>query len=709
MKNEMKKVKAMKSISLNESGQLSWIHWFIIFSSLVVTVFAWDVSNTKSKEKLQLRFELKAQQIVDLVTERMEHYEDSLRSGVALFHSQDNNVDYKTWRKFSKALDIENKYLGILGIGVIYYVIPEKKNQFLLNEKKQRSHFKIHPVHNRNEFWPITYIEPIQNNVKALGLDMAFELNRLTAAKKSRDPGTPQITAPITLVQDSKKTPGFLKFLPIYSKPNLKTVEDRRKYFIGHVYAPFIMNGLIEGVLNQDSRKLNFSITDENDILINELQKNMDDIDPNPMYSKEVTVDMYGRPWLFKINTGLGFRESADNYQSTLILVGGIIIDSLLFMIFFVLSKSNKKALILTKEVTRKLTLSDEYYRHVIESAPCGIMIIDGAGNIERVNPEVCKLFSYTESELIGMPIENLVPHEKRKNHHELRKNSNITSTPIIMGGRDVMGLAKLDVQFPVEIGLASVDIEGEQKIIATIVDMTAHSNTLNELKRSNKELDDFAYVASHDLKAPLRGIIQLSNWIKEDIETLENEETKTNLDLLQSRTIRLEKLLDDLLSYSRIGRDLGGVDEIDIGEFLHGIFSLLDPPSGIKLKIEDGMPTFQTMRVPLEVIFRNLIGNAIKHHDKPEGLITISVIDKPSSYQFTVEDDGPGIESQHHNQVFDLFKTLKPRDEVEGSGMGLSLIKKMLSYYGEDIALISDGKSGTKFVFDWPKDMKKR
>lgn len=226
------------------------------------------------------------------------------------------------------------------------------------------------------------------------------------------------------------------------------------------------------------------------------------------------------------------------------------------------------------------------------------------------------------------------------------------------------------------------------------------------ELARSNKDLDDFAYVASHDLKAPLRGIMQLSSWIEEDIEDFANDETKNNLKLLMNRTFRLEKLLEDLLNYSRIGRKKGDITLIDSKETVLNIFDLQDSPDNVTLICQKDMPTFRTRIAPFETILRNLIGNAIKHNSATGCVITINVQEYSEYYEFSVKDDGKGIPVEYHEQIFELFKTLQPRDEVEGSGMGLSIIKKLLSYQNCTIKIKSDGKNGACFIFTWPKIM---
>lgn len=224
------------------------------------------------------------------------------------------------------------------------------------------------------------------------------------------------------------------------------------------------------------------------------------------------------------------------------------------------------------------------------------------------------------------------------------------------------------------------------------------------ELARSNRDLDDFAYVASHDLKSPLRGIDQLASWVIEDLEAGNMTEIPENLTMMRQRVQRLESLLNDLLAYSRIGRDKAKIASVDSAALANELFLLNSPPPGFQLTTEGSLPVFTTAIVPFEQVIRNLLSNAVKHHDRNNGQLQISCTEEDNFYTFAVNDDGPGIEPKHHEHIFKMFKALKPRDEVEGSGMGLSMIKKIVEYYGGKVYLESTVGQGTTFYFSWPK-----
>jgi PAS domain S-box-containing protein len=225
------------------------------------------------------------------------------------------------------------------------------------------------------------------------------------------------------------------------------------------------------------------------------------------------------------------------------------------------------------------------------------------------------------------------------------------------------------------------------------------------ELVRSNNDLEQFAYVASHDLKAPLRAIELLVQWIKEGLEGYDANNVQQNLELLTRRTTRLHRLLDDLLEYSRAGRKVGDYVETDTHALVLDAIQLLNPPATIEVVIKGRLPTFYTYAAPLEQVLYNLIGNAIKHHPAPQGRVTVSCEEAEQHYLFAVEDDGAGIPMEYADKVFEMFQTLRPRDKVEGSGMGLAIVNRIVQWqHGRVWFEPAPGGKGTVFKFQWNK-----
>jgi signal transduction histidine kinase len=223
---------------------------------------------------------------------------------------------------------------------------------------------------------------------------------------------------------------------------------------------------------------------------------------------------------------------------------------------------------------------------------------------------------------------------------------------------------------------------------------------------RANKELEEFAYAASHDLKAPLRVIDNATKWLEEDLQEYLSDETREHLDLMRKRVGRMEKLLDDLLNYSRIGRTADArFAEVVAGDALiDNVLELLGRPPGFAINVGAGFAGIRVCRMPLQQILMNLVSNAIKHHGEKTGRIDLTVEDRGTHYAFAVKDDGPGIPTRFHEQIFRMFQTLKPRDQVEGSGMGLALVRKNVEAFGGSFDLDSGEGKGSTFRFTWPK-----
>jgi signal transduction histidine kinase len=223
------------------------------------------------------------------------------------------------------------------------------------------------------------------------------------------------------------------------------------------------------------------------------------------------------------------------------------------------------------------------------------------------------------------------------------------------------------------------------------------------ELARSNQDLDQFAYVASHDLKAPLRGIANLTAWIEEDLGDQLSPESREHMQLLKGRVHRMEALIDGILTYSRAGRVHEEPVAVDVGALVAECVELLAPPPETEVVIRPGMPTLVTERVPLQQVFMNLISNAIKYNQRVGARVEVAAEPEGNGYRFAVSDNGPGIEARYRERIWQIFQTLAARDKVEGTGIGLSVVRKIIETRGGATWLESDVGKGTTFYFTWP------
>jgi len=286
-----------------------------------------------------------------------------------------------------------------------------------------------------------------------------------------------------------------------------------------------------------------------------------------------------------------------------------------------------------------------------------------------------------------------------------------------------VLGRRRDGSYFPLEISLS--EIQFEDRRIAIIRDITQFLETEAKLKTRadeldrltrdlaetnemledrNRELEQFAYVASHDLKAPLRAIANLSEWIEEDLAGQLPPENQQQLHLLRGRVHRMEALINGLLEYSRVGRVESPMERVSLSVLLDEVIDSIDPPDTFTITIPPDLPTLITKRLPLRQVFANLIGNAVKHHDRPDGQVRIGMKDLGDRYEFWVADDGPGIAPEYHRKIFMIFQTLQARDVKESTGVGLSIVKRIVETEGGTIRVDSEEGAGSTFYFTWHK-----
>jgi signal transduction histidine kinase len=230
-------------------------------------------------------------------------------------------------------------------------------------------------------------------------------------------------------------------------------------------------------------------------------------------------------------------------------------------------------------------------------------------------------------------------------------------------------------------------------------------SRNISLLQEKNEELDQFAHIVSHDLKGPLRGIDNVVSWIEEDHQQELTPKVNEYLHLIKGRVVRAENLIHGLLSYARIGKEIVPKEEVNIKELLAEVKDSVPLTENVSIDIQEMMPTTYTERIPLFQVFSNLVSNAIKYNDKQKCEIKISCKDSGNKYEFTVEDNGPGISEQYHQRIFVIFQTLKERDSFESTGVGLAIVKKILDKRSEKISLESKPGDGARFSFTWSKN----
>ncbi|HNB33047.1 MAG TPA: ATP-binding protein [Bacteroidia bacterium] len=227
----------------------------------------------------------------------------------------------------------------------------------------------------------------------------------------------------------------------------------------------------------------------------------------------------------------------------------------------------------------------------------------------------------------------------------------------------------------------------------------------LSDLEKTNKELDKFAYIVSHDLKAPLRAIGNLTDWITQDSADSLSDESKENFQIIKGRVKRMEQLINAILEYSKVSKHKGTQELFSFNEIIHNAVDLAGTDSNCKIEISGTMPEYYGDKVKYQQVFMNLISNGIKHNNKEQKKIEISCREEGKFWEFMIKDNGPGIDKRFHEKVFVIFQTLKARDEFESTGIGLSIVKKIVEEAGGSIRIESTPGEGAAFYFTVPKN----
>lgn len=253
----------------------------------------------------------------------------------------------------------------------------------------------------------------------------------------------------------------------------------------------------------------------------------------------------------------------------------------------------------------------------------------------------------------------------------------------------------------PLEANLVKAKVNVFEKLYRQRIELRQSNERLTS---SNKQLDEFVYIVSHDLKAPLRGLSSLCSFLEEELGLNPKVEVVDLLNMMKSRTGRMQALIDGILHYSRMANAVCEKEDVSINELIINIIDLLDPPIHIKFEIQDKLPILHTERIKLHEVFQNLISNAIKYNNKEQGLIRIRHHSYPQHYEFIVQDNSCGIKPEHFEKIFGIFQTLLSKDKNESTGIGLTIVKKIIEQQGGQVTIESEYGVGSTFKFTWMK-----
>lgn len=395
---------------------------------------------------------------------------------------------------------------------------------------------------------------------------------------------------------------------------------------------------------------------------------------------------------------------------------GGVVLRTFFAAIGFVMALLLALMTLVVREMRHRrqaaeaLADSEARLHAVVDTAVEGLIVIDERGRMESINRAAERMFGYASADLVGRNVSMLMPNPYRDEHDDYLQRYLRTGEKKIIGiGREVVAQRSDGSVFPIDLAVAEFRVGGQRRFSGLIRDISERKQAearqaqlMQELAAANEELTNFAYVASHDLKAPLRAIASLADWISADYADKFDEDGKEQMRLLIGRVRRMDQLINGILQYSRVGRVREERVAVDLNQLLREVIDLLAPPAHIRLTVEP-LPTVVLEPTRVQQVFQNLLSNAIQYLDKPVGEIAVGAEPVGREWHFHVRDNGPGIEERHRERIFQLFQTLQPRDRSESTGIGLSLVKKIVELYGGRVWLESTPGEGSTFSFSLP------
>ena len=360
------------------------------------------------------------------------------------------------------------------------------------------------------------------------------------------------------------------------------------------------------------------------------------------------------------------------------------------------------------KKAQRELRSVQGRYQMIFENSAVAITMADEDERLVSWNSFTERLLGMTREDLYLRPVRSLYPagEWQRMRACNIRQTGAQHHFETKMIRKDG---SEIDIDISLRV-LKNAE-EGHTVSIGVIRDIgerkqaeAKQAQLLKDVENINKELCDFASIVSHDLKAPLRGIRALAGWIADDYADKLGQEGTEQMNVLMSRVDRMYELIEGVLEYSSVGHTKEERVQVNLNVLVPEIIDLLVPPEGITIRVENELPTVECERTRVAQVFQNLLSNAIKYMDKPKGQVRVGCVENGDFWEFSVTDNGPGIKEKHFEKVFQIFQTVSSGHDGESTGVGLTVVKKIIELYGGRVWIESEFGEGSTFFFTLPK-----
>ena len=685
--------------------------------AVILTFFAWYTIEEERKEGNAIYLSNLVQDTEDVLRDRYSLYESALQGALGLYYASDS-VERQEWIKYVKALEVGKNLPGINGLGYIDYVLAKDLDAYLEQTREDDApDFNNHPETFYPDKFIIKFIEPVKNNIEAVGLDIGFEANRRTAAERARDLGIPALTKKITLVQDNQKQPGFLLLIPVYDiKKTPPTIEERRDHFQGWVYAPFIGANFFTGIEKVNRYQLDFNVFDGKKavpeaIIYSNAGTELLDADTPSMI--ETKLNIAGRTWTIQWHPNENYTPPNNKNFALALLISGLGFAIILYFTLIWLLYSKTLIHQKVERRTRELRESEGRQKAILFNTVDAILTVGQDGIIQSFNPAAESMFGYDLTEVTGQNVSMLLQESGDTDYINafIRSGENKT----LGETHELKALHKDGYVFPIELSISEVEF-ADGRLYSTIIrDITETKEaqekiirTNEELERSNQALERFAYIASHDLQEPLRKIGGFTERLEQHFEDViaQDEKAKTYMTFITGGVSRMRELILGLLEYSRVTTTESNIQTLDSNDIVKtAVENLSETIEENEAKIRyENLPQIRYDKVMLTQLFQNLIGNAIKYRSNKKPEVYISAKDTGAYWEFCVEDNGMGMEEKYLERIFEMFQRLHRKEDIAGTGIGLSLCQKIVERYGGDIRVTSKPGEGSAFYFTVPK-----
>jgi PAS domain S-box-containing protein len=694
-----------------------WLTATVLSVTLLASYQAWRLAVQDLANERQLYFDFRVRQLVQSIEQRLVAYEQMLYGARGLFAAS-GLVERGEYREYVSALNLDQRFPGIQGVGFSLWIPKTDKDRHVAEIRREGfPDYDIHPSGEREFYTSIIYLEPFTGrNLRAFSYDMFSEQIRNRAMTYARDNNSLGISGKVTLLQETAQDvqAGFLMYLPVYRKNlPIDTVAERQANLLGWVYAPFRTKDLMNGIGGERESEIGLEIFDTETVNEeNRMYGSAPAATSHPLLTAKQQIVLACHPWTLLIHAEPNFQARVDQDKPLIIAGSGVSLSLLLSLLTWQLLNSRSRAMALAQNMTAELRESESRFRSMANSAPALIWL-------SGINM-LCYWFNKVWLDFTGRSIEQELGNGWLEAVHPddvdfclAHYTQNFANRrPFRMEYR----LRRHDGEYRwlLDNGIPRYDDNGGfVGYIGSCIDVTEHRQVRIDLQRSNADLSRFAEISAHHLMEPTRRFSNFTQRLRNTLnaypEVINNREVNASLGYLDQDAQRLLSLVRDIQRYVTADQAREKIAyvcaESAVREAIEGLADKI-AVAGAKISV-DRLPHAYIDLPRLIELFSLLLDNTLSHGRpaNPELALQIEIggISELDVSRYYVRDNGKGIDEDYQQRVFEIFERLNYRDHQAGTGIGLSIARRIVTSCRGKIWIESAGHKGTTVVFELP------